>query len=346
MNENEKTLAESALTFATFAAFALPEPGGFVVAGLLATLNGVVSACAGGEGQGDQFLSTLSSTFQKDLEHNDINLAVSAFSAYAVWLKEYHADLTIPSKLQPGADALGYAEFMNFYGNLQKAVTDPGQPLRNWLQVLMRDDPVEQGASFSTRSLCALLYGAGVFAALSKIYISINSTAFQRTDTAAVKAFCADLERFVRHADALFRYIEGQRTQRMSAISEVHSTTAVLAGSGYNPTTGVWEIQDRDEYYPRPEPSFDRDGSFWGGSYMPTSIPAGTVYAHQTLEQARSADRDAAAAHARAFHTQYVEQAEGMFERYFFGENRHTMEQTLSGLKRSLDNARAQLPAG
>lgn len=347
MDDSEKTLAESALTFATFAAFALPEPGGFVVAGALATLNVIMSACAGGDGQNDQFMATLSASLQKDLEHDDINIAVSTFSAYAVWLKEYRPDLAIPPKLQPIGDALAYAEFKNFYDNLQKAVTDPGQPLRDKLQLLMRDDAVDKGDSFSTRALCALLYGAGVFAALSKIYISINSTAFQATDNIALQAFCAELDRIIKHASSVFSYVESQRGMRISTITDAHQTTADLWGSGWNPTVQVVEIQDKEGTYPKPDKkSFDLPGTFFGGSYSTASIPNDTIYVRQNNGPDNQPDySDRVFADANAFRGDYVQQAQLLFDGYFFGANRPAMEQTLAGLTRALENASAQLPA-
>lgn len=344
MDHENKLLAEAGLTFSTFAACALPPPGGFILAGALATLNFIVSACAGGEDNSSQFIESLSLTLKTDLEHEDINLAVSTFSGYAVWLKEYHRDVKIPEKLLAGDDALAYAEFMSVYTNLQRAVTDPGQPLRNWLQNLMRIEFADKGASFSTRSLCAFLYGAAVFAAFSKIYIMINSTAFQAIDKVALEDFCADMERFTKHASTVLEHISEQRNQRRTSVTEGHTARVSVPGLGNVGTVSVIVVQDNEDFYRKPDLySTDEKGTFMSQVYVPSSMPENTVYIHEVFNDAKQADEVLRS--SSEFRNDYLAKADLLVDDLFFGENRDSMEQTLAGLVTSLDNARTQLSA-
>ncbi|MBN8467434.1 hypothetical protein JYJ95_13000 [Corallococcus exiguus] len=333
MNQTVATVVESALTFATFASFALPPPAGFVVGGVLASINLIISKCAGGDpSSGANFLANLNTAFLKDLEHGEIDMAVAAFASYATWLQEYDLNVQVPPGLKEGSDALAYSEFMNFYKNLEEAVTNPGAPLRNQLQVLLRTDSVTQGSSFETRGLYAFLYGASVFAALSKIYISINSTAFQKTDTSSVTVFLAELKRFIDHANSTLDYIDQQRVARMNAITAAQNKVVIENGLGTAGTTHVFSFQDNDTFYPRPNKSSDIGNSLFSSSY--SDLPANTVYAHHASSP--NAERD-----ANAFHDTYVAQAQQMFDDYFLSTNRQDIEDTLAQLKQALTNFQA-----
>lgn len=236
----DETAIDAMLTFTTFAVCGF-GPAGFVLGGLVASLQTVFGACMRGD---DTSRVDIQTVVHDALGEDRVVDAAKSFQAYATWFKNIQdtADgeggfTPIPS--DPGSLAA--------YRYLGQAVTDPNSPLLQNLSAVQSTSEMD----YAAEALPWFMYGVSIHLAMFKAYLLIEAFAsdrsFNRTDTLLMLEYT---EQYVAYVKKVVGYIQGRIRDRLAQVSEVKEGTSQVGAGPWSTSVSCRYFTDSGTMLP------------------------------------------------------------------------------------------------